>query len=96
MTRARPKSRAGNLVVPRRSTSEKSSDDLSQKDRAHGRRAVLDYFHHVDPVVLFPVLTRQNVATIPEILWELSLGVYLMVKGFKPSPSRLRPASLFR
>ncbi|MGH2345401.1 MAG: DUF4386 domain-containing protein [Chloroflexota bacterium] len=28
----------------------------------------------------------QAVATIPEILWELSVGIYLMVKGFKPSP----------
>lgn len=26
------------------------------------------------------------VATIPEFFWELSLGVYLIVKGFKPSP----------
>jgi Domain of unknown function (DUF4386) len=24
--------------------------------------------------------------TIPEILWEASLGIYLIVKGFKPSP----------
>jgi hypothetical protein len=28
----------------------------------------------------------QGVATIPEFLWELSLGIYLTVKGFKPSP----------
>jgi hypothetical protein len=28
----------------------------------------------------------QAIATIPEFIWELSLGVYLMVKGFKPSP----------
>jgi hypothetical protein len=28
----------------------------------------------------------QAIATIPEILWELSLGIYLIVKGFKPSP----------
>src|SRR5262249_37807049 len=27
----------------------------------------------------------QGVATIPEILWELSLGIYLTVKGFKSS-----------
>lgn len=25
-------------------------------------------------------------STIPEFLWELSLGIYLVVKGFKPSP----------
>ena len=24
--------------------------------------------------------------TIPEFFWELSLGIYLVVKGFKPSP----------
>ena len=28
----------------------------------------------------------QGVATIPEFIWELSLGIYLVVKGFKPSP----------
>jgi len=28
----------------------------------------------------------QNIATVPEILWELSLGLYLTIKGFKPSP----------
>ncbi len=26
------------------------------------------------------------IATIPEFFWELSLGIYLIVKGFKPSP----------
>jgi hypothetical protein len=26
------------------------------------------------------------IATIPEFLWELSLGIYLVVKGFKPTP----------
>jgi Domain of unknown function (DUF4386) len=37
----------------------------------------------------------QGIATIPEFFWELSLGIYLTVKGFKPSPilddTRLRP-----
>jgi Domain of unknown function (DUF4386) len=28
----------------------------------------------------------QFVATIPEFVWELSLGIYLIVKGFTPSP----------
>ncbi len=28
----------------------------------------------------------QGIATIPEFFWELSLGIYLLVKGFKPSP----------
>ena len=26
----------------------------------------------------------QGIATIPEFLWELSLGIYLTVKGFRP------------
>lgn len=30
--------------------------------------------------------TVQTVASIPEFLWELSLGLYLIVKGFKPAP----------
>jgi hypothetical protein len=40
--------------------------------------------------VLFDALqfggTGQSIATIPEFLWELSLGIYLTVNGFKPSP----------
>lgn len=28
----------------------------------------------------------QGIATIPEILWEASLGLYLTFKGFRPSP----------
>ncbi|GAA2153637.1 hypothetical protein GCM10009844_38320 [Nocardioides koreensis] len=43
----------------------------------------------------------QALATIPEFLWELSLGIYLVAKGFRPSPilaeagsrSRGQPAS---
>jgi hypothetical protein len=31
--------------------------------------------------------TLQGVATIPEFIWELSFGIYLIVKGFKPSPT---------
>jgi hypothetical protein len=26
----------------------------------------------------------QGIATIPEALWELSLGIYCTVKGFRP------------
>jgi Domain of unknown function (DUF4386) len=40
--------------------------------------------------VLFDVFqfggTGQSIATIPEFLWELSLGIYLTVWGFRPSP----------
>jgi len=28
----------------------------------------------------------QAIATGPEFVWELGLGIYLIVKGFKPSP----------
>jgi len=28
----------------------------------------------------------QGLSTIPEFVWELSLGIYLVVKGFRPSP----------
>ena len=28
----------------------------------------------------------QFVMTIPEILWEASLAIYLIVRGFRPSP----------
>jgi hypothetical protein len=40
--------------------------------------------------VLFGVFAQVSlpaaIATIPEFLWELSLGIYLTVKGFQPSP----------
>jgi uncharacterized protein DUF4386 len=40
--------------------------------------------------VLFDIFQQggagQGIATIPEFLWELSLGIYLTVKGFRPSP----------
>jgi len=41
-------------------------------------------------LVLFNVIDPgspvQAIATIPEFFWELSLGIYLIVKGFRPSP----------
>ena len=33
----------------------------------------------------------QSIATIPEILWELFLGVYCAWKGFRPESPILRP-----
>jgi hypothetical protein len=40
--------------------------------------------------VMFGVLdqggTGQGIATIPEFFWELGLGIYLTVWGFRPSP----------
>ena len=36
----------------------------------------------------------QAIATIPEFLWELSLGIWLTVRGFNPSAlARLQPES---
>jgi hypothetical protein len=35
--------------------------------------------------VIEPGSPGQGIATIPEFLWELSLGIYLTAKGFKPS-----------
>ena len=34
--------------------------------------------------------TLQGIATIPEGVWELSLGIYCTVKGFRPSSPILR------
>jgi hypothetical protein len=40
--------------------------------------------------VLFDVIETGGsvdaLMTIPEFFWELSLGIYLVVKGYKPSP----------
>jgi Domain of unknown function (DUF4386) len=48
-------------------------------------------------LVLFDVIEpgsgAQVIATVPEFFWELSLGIYLMVKGFKPSPITAELAS---
>jgi hypothetical protein len=35
--------------------------------------------------VFEPGSAPQIIATVPEFFWELSLGIYLIVKGFKPS-----------
>lgn len=40
--------------------------------------------------IMFDIIDRgsalQGLATIPEFFWELSFGIYLIVKGFKPAP----------
>jgi len=36
--------------------------------------------------VIEPISTWSALATLPIALWELSLGLYLAFKGFKPSP----------
>lgn len=36
--------------------------------------------------------TLQSLATIPEFIWELSFGVYLIAKGFKPTTA-LKPTN---
>jgi Domain of unknown function (DUF4386) len=47
--------------------------------------------------VLFGVFDKgsaaQAIATIPEFIWELALGIYLIVKGFKPCPLIARDAA---
>jgi Domain of unknown function (DUF4386) len=35
--------------------------------------------------------SAQTLATMPEFLWELSLGIYLTVKGFRPSAVASQP-----
>ena len=46
--------------------------------------------------VLFGLLEQsgavQSIASIPEFFWELSLGIYLTVKGFRPSAAAAEPA----
>ena len=40
--------------------------------------------------IMFGVIERgsaaQGLATVPEFIWELSFGIYLIVKGFRQSP----------
>jgi hypothetical protein len=36
--------------------------------------------------------SAQTLATMPEFFWELSLGIYLTVKGFKPAAAASQPA----
>ena len=36
--------------------------------------------------VIEPGSALQGIATVPEFFWELLLGIYLIVKGFRPSP----------
>jgi hypothetical protein len=40
--------------------------------------------------VIEPGSSVQAIATIPESFWELSLGIYLIVKGFTVSPLTAR------
>jgi hypothetical protein len=43
--------------------------------------------------VVEPDSALKTLAAAPEFVWELSLGIYLMVKGFKPSPITAEPAA---
>ena len=36
--------------------------------------------------VIEPISVWSGIATLPVALWELSLGLWLTFKGFKPSP----------
>ncbi len=40
-----------------------------------------------------PITALAAIATLPIFLWELSLGLWLVVKGFKPSPITARLAA---
>ena len=42
--------------------------------------------------VIEPGCAAQAIATIPEFVWELSLGIYLIVKGFSGTGRRTRRA----
>ena len=82
MTRARPKPLGSSLIVPRRSTTEKSPDELNQKDRVHGRRALLDHFSHLDPggtSPLPPVLDHTNYIVGAGADTRVALGALLEV-----------------
>jgi hypothetical protein len=35
--------------------------------------------------VIEPDSALKNLAAAPEFVWELSLGIYLLVKGFRPA-----------
>ena len=41
--------------------------------------------------VIEPDSAPQIIASIPEFVWELAFGIYLVVKGFKPSPITVTP-----
>jgi hypothetical protein len=43
--------------------------------------------------VIEPDSALKNLAAAPEFVWELSLGIYLMVKGFRPSPIIAEPTA---
>jgi uncharacterized protein DUF4386 len=43
--------------------------------------ATATLFGYIEPFTLW-----FNIATLPVATWELSVGVYMVVKGFKPSP----------
>ena len=48
--------------------------------------AIYDRAFLIGPGFCAGVANGMGVATIPEFIWELSFGIYLIVKGFKPSP----------
>lgn len=41
-----------------------------------------------------PGSALHNLAVVPEFFWELSLGIYLVVKGFRPGAARAEMADL--
>ena len=51
-------------------------------------------------LVMFDVIEGagpvQGLMSIPEAFWELSLGVYLVAKGYRPSPTLEEPPTVIR
>jgi hypothetical protein len=43
--------------------------------------------------IIEPGSAIQSLSAAPEFFWELSLGIYLIVKGFRPSPITANPAN---
>ena len=48
-----------------------------------GIGVIFDVLEHSSPV--------QEIMTIPEALWELSIGIFLIVKGYRPAQAAGQP-----
>jgi hypothetical protein len=65
-------------VVSRLATPGGDAGGLQDPGAGEAQRARFGLWDRLSPVTA--------IATIPIAVWEFSLGVYLIVKGFKPSP----------
>ena len=71
-------------IAPLRGRDESGRDEPAEKDLVLVRGAVPGHLRHVDRVRRRAGI--QGILTVPEIIWELSLGIYPLVCGFKASP----------